>query len=42
MQNLCRNQIHTVIVVGVVPLVIDPPLMMGRMGRSVGGRRHYY
>ena len=34
---------HIVLVIGVILLVVGLLLMlMGRMGRSVGGRRHYY
>lgn len=34
---------HLVLVIGVILLVVGLVLMaLGRMGRSVGGRRHYY
>ena len=36
-------KIHIVWVIGLILLVIGLVLMaMGRMGRAVGGRRHYY
>jgi len=34
---------HLCLVIGVILLVVGLALMlMGRMGRGVGGRRHYY
>jgi uncharacterized membrane protein HdeD (DUF308 family) len=34
---------HIVLVIGIILLVVGLLLMlMGRMGRAVGGRRHYY
>jgi uncharacterized membrane protein HdeD (DUF308 family) len=34
---------HVVLVLGVILLVVGVLLaLMGRMGRAVGGRRHYY
>jgi len=34
---------HICVVIGVILLVVGLLLMlMGRMGRAVGGRRHYY
>ncbi len=36
-------KIHILWVIGIILLVIGAVLMlMGRMGRAVGGRRHYF
>ena len=36
-------KMHILWVIGVILLIVGVALMvMGRMGRAVGGRRHYY